>query len=181
MGARMKILRFIFLATIVSTFQAFVQAQETPPLQIQNYEWGALRRTSFSQPIDSTAERSGRLEERLPSDPTLRGDIDPYGRRKPTTQQEITRKETYALVKNVGSKITKSVEWEYIFFSDDDTQKELKRYKFRNKVKIAPGDIKFLSRDVDDKALSKRQKVNIIRVEYADGSIWQATDSKAKK
>jgi len=175
----MKILLFIFIATIVSTFQASVRPQEAPDLVVQNYEWGALRRTSFTQPVDHTADRSGRPEDRLPEEAIPRSEMDPRsGRRGETTQQEITRQETYALVKNVGVKTTKAVDWEYIFFSDADEQKELKRYQFHTKIKIAPGDIKFLSKDVNQKAASKRQKVNITRIEYTDGSVWQRAESK---
>jgi hypothetical protein len=107
--------------------------------------------------------------------------MDPRnGRRGATTAQVVTRKETYALVKNVGTKTTKAVEWEYIFFSDADDQKELKRYKFHNKIKIAPGDTKFLSKDVDNDSVSIRQKVQIIRIEYTDNSVWQRAKSKTE-
>jgi hypothetical protein len=95
------------------------------------------------------------------------------------TRQTVTRTEAYALVKNVGTRTTKAVEWEYIFFSDTDDQKELKRYKFRNKIKIAPGETKFLSKDVKDRAVSRRQKVQIIRIEYSDNSVWQRAESKS--
>ena len=172
---------FILITTIVLTFQASGRPQEAPDLLVQNYEWGALRRTSFTQPVDHTTEISGRSENRLPGAPIPRLEMDPRGDRSgETTEQAITRKETYALVKNVGVKTTKAVDWEYIFFSDADEQKELKRYKFHSKIKIAPGDIKFLSKDVDQKAASKRQKVNIIRIEYTDGSVWQGAEAKSK-
>src|SRR5215475_3768176 len=177
----MKILLFILIAMIVSTFQASGRPQEAPDLLVQNYEWGALRRTSFTQPVDHTPERSGPPEGRLPAPAIPRVEMDPRGDRSgETNEQTITRKETYALVKNVGGKTTKAVDWEYIFFSDADDQKELKRYKFHTKIKIAPGDTKFLSKDVDKKAASKRQKVNIIRIEYTDGSVWQGAEAKSK-
>ena len=102
------------------------------------------------------------------------------GRGGATTAQVVTRNETYALVKNVGTKTTKAVEWEYIFFSDAADQKELKRYKFRNKIKIAPGETKFLSKDVDDEAVSIRQKVHIIRIEYTDNTVWERAKSKSE-
>lgn len=177
----MKSTMFILLTTLVSMLQPSSRLQEEPDIAIQNFEWGVPRATTFSQPVDYTAERSGRTEERLPGESIPRSEMDPRnGRRGATTAQVITRNETYALVKNVGTKTTKAVEWEYIFFSDADDQKELKRYRFRNKIKIAPGETKFLSKDVDDKAVSIRQKVHIIRIEFTDNSVWQRAKSKSE-
>src|SRR4030095_1147447 len=134
-NGEMKSAMFALLAMFVSTPQHSGRLQEEPEIVIQNFEWGVLRQSSFTQPIDSTAERSGRPEDRLPGESIPRSEMDPRnGRRGTTTKQVVTRNETYALVKNVGTKTTKAVEWEYIFFSDADDQKELKRYKFRNKI-----------------------------------------------
>jgi hypothetical protein len=177
----MKSTMFILLATFVSMLQPSGSLQEEPDLAIQNFEWGVPRATTFSQPVDFTAERSGRVEERLPGESIPRSEMDPRnGRRGATTAQVVTRNETYALVKNVGTKTIKAVEWEYIFFSDAADQKELRRYKFRNKIKIAPGETKFLGKDVDDKAVSIRQKVQIIRIEYTDNSVWHRAKSKSE-
>jgi hypothetical protein len=179
-NGEMKSAMFVLLAMFVSTPQPSGRLQEEPEIVIQNFEWGVLRQTSFAQPIDSTAERSGWPEDRLPGEAIPRSEMDPRnGRGGTATKQIVTRNETYALVKNVGTKTTKAVEWEYIFFSDADDQKELKRYKFRNKIKIAPGETKFLSKDVDGRAVSKRQKVHIIRVEYTDNSVWERAKSKS--
>lgn len=174
----MKSTMFILFATLVSMLQPSSKFQEGPDIAIQNFEWSVPRATTFSQPVDYTAERSGRSEDRLPGESIPRSEMN-RGRRGATTAQVVTRNETYALVKNLGTKTTKAVEWEYIFFSDADDQKELKRYKFHNKIKIAPGETKFLSKDVDDKAVSIRQKAHIIRIEYTDNSVWQRDKSKS--
>jgi hypothetical protein len=179
-NGKMKSTMFVILAMFVSTPQPYGRLQEEPEIAIQNFEWGVPRATTFRQPVDYTAERSGRPEDRLPGESIPRSETDPRNvRRGATTAQVVTRNETYALVKNVGTRTTKAVEWEYIFFSDADDQKELKRYKFRNKIKIAPGETKFLSKDVDDRAVSKRQKVHIIRIEYTDNSVWERAKSKS--
>jgi len=165
----------------VSIPQASGRIQEQPDIAIQNFEWGFARETSFIQPIDSTAERSGLPEVRLPGESNSPSEMGPRIERMGNiTRQTVTRTEAYALVKNVGTRTTKSVEWEYIFFTDADEQKELKRYKFRNKIKIAPGETKFLSKDVNDRAVSKRQKVQIVRIEYTDNSVWERTKSKSE-
>jgi hypothetical protein len=180
-NGEMKSTMFVLLTMFVSTPQLPGRLQEEPEIVIQNFEWGVPRQTIFTQAIDSTAERSGRPEERIPGEAIPGSEMDPRtGRRGTTTKQVVTRKETYALVKNVGTKTTKAVEWEYIFFSDADDQKELKRYKFRNKIKIAPGETKFLSKDVDDRAISKRQKTHIIRIEFTDNSVWERAKSKSE-
>jgi hypothetical protein len=179
-NGEMKSTMFILLATFVSMLQPSGRLQDEPDIAIQNFEWGVPRATTFSQPVDYTAETSGQVEERLPGESILRPGMERRtGRGGATTAQVVTRNETYALVKNVGTRTTKAVEWEYIFFSDADDQKELKRYKFRNKIKIAPGETKFLSKDVDDRAVSIRQKVHIIRIEYTDNSGWQRAKSKS--
>ncbi|HEU0175368.1 MAG TPA: hypothetical protein VFV58_13995 [Blastocatellia bacterium] len=169
----MKPAMLMLLAMFVSIPQTSGRVQEQPDIAIQNFEWGFDRQESFIQRIDYTAERSGRPEDRLPLESTSNSEMGNI------TRQTVTRTEAYALVKNVGTRTTKAVEWEYIFFSDTDDQKELKRYKFRNKIKIAPGETKFLSKDVKDRAVSRRQKVQIIRIEYSDNSVWQRAESKS--
>jgi len=173
-NSKMKLTTFIFLAMLGSVLQSSASLQAEPDIAIQNFEWGFALQTSFIQPVDSTAERSGRPEDRLP------GESISVSEMRDITRQTVSRNEAYALVKNVGTRTTKAVEWEYIFFSDTDEQKELKRYKFRNKIKIAPGETKFLSKDVKDGAVSKRQKVQIIRIEYTDNSVWERTKSKSE-
>jgi hypothetical protein len=173
-NGKMESIMFMLLTLFVSMPQSSGRLQEEPDIAIQNFEWGFARQTSFIQPIDSTAERSGLPEHRLPGESTSASEMGPRIEQMGTiTRQTVTRNETYALVKNVGTRTTKAVEWEYIFFSDADEQKELKRYKFRNKIKIAPGETKFLSQNAKDRAVSKRQKVQIIRIEYTDNSVWQ--------
>src|SRR5262249_1916870 len=180
----MKLAMFMLLAMFAPMLQPPARLQEEPDIAIQNFEWRVARETSFIQPVDSTPERSSLPGERLPGEPIPRLEMDPRtGSEGDTTRQTVTRYETYALVKNAGTRTTKAVEWAYIFFSDADDQKELKRYKFRNKIKIAPGETKFLSKEVaaKDRAVSKRQKVQIVRIEYTDNSVWQRTASKSEK
>jgi hypothetical protein len=170
----MKLSIFMLLSMSGLMLQPFTGLQAEPDITIQNFEWGAGIQTSFIQPIDSTAERSGLPEDRLPTESTSVSEMSPrLGQMGNITRQTITRVQTYALVKNVGTRTAKAVEWEYIFFSDAGDQKELKRYKFRSKIKIAPGETKFLGKDVKDPAVSKRQKVQIARIEYTDNSVWQ--------
>jgi hypothetical protein len=189
----MKMMLFILLVTIVPPPQSPDLPQDAPDLTILSFEWGAMRQTDVAQAPELTAENSGRPVDtlgrpldtigrpvgRLPGGRTPIADTDPW----PTQREDLSRgtvnnREANALVKYVGSKPIKAVEWEYIFFSDDNPEKELKRYKFRNKIKIAPGETKFLTKDVNDRAISRRQKVRITRLEYSDNSTWRQAESK---
>jgi hypothetical protein len=177
----MKLTVFMLLAMFAPMLQPQARLQAEPDIEIQNFEWGAELQTSYIQPRDYTAETSGMPEHRLPMESRSVSEMSPRVEEMGNiTRQTVARVQTYALVKNTGTRTTKVVEWEYIFLSDADDQKELKRYKFRNKIKIAPGETKFLSKDVDDRALSRRQKVKIVRIEYADKSVWQRAVSRSE-
>ena len=93
--------------------------------------------------------------------------------------------ETYvyrAKIKNAGLKTIRVVDWEYVFV-DPDTQQELGRHRFLNKVKIQPGknsepvgrspspQTSILNVNSADKQPSEQVLIN--RVEYDDGSVWQ--------
>jgi hypothetical protein len=89
-------------------------------------------------------------------------------------------------VRNSGEKTIKAVDWDYVFF-DVNNQTELGRRQFRSEEKISPGKSKELkyfiptppTKTVSVHSLDKNERQNlgeavvIVRVEYADGSIWQ--------
>ncbi|MDT4969282.1 MAG: hypothetical protein QOJ64_4019 [Acidobacteriota bacterium] len=84
-----------------------------------------------------------------------------------------------AILKNVGAKAIKAISWDYVFVDGKD-QKELKRYKFQSRQQILPGETQTLMRDIglDPKESTQhistgKQQVEIIRLEYADGSVWK--------
>ena len=88
-------------------------------------------------------------------------------------------------LENNGPKLIKSIDWDYVFF-DSGTQSEIGRRQFTSAEKIAPGKTKELSfyirnpptQTISVDALNKNERANlgetvvIVRVEYADGSIW---------
>jgi hypothetical protein len=89
-------------------------------------------------------------------------------------------------VKNSGTKAVKVIDWDYVF-QDGSSQEELGRRQFSSLEKIAPGktkELKFLiptppTQKVSVNSLDKSERANlnetvvIVRVEYADGSVWQ--------
>jgi len=90
-----------------------------------------------------------------------------------------------AKVSNTGSKAVRRLVWEYVFF-DPATQKEVGRRRHENRVNIRPGKTANLTGRsispptgaIDAKQAGKKPKdqyseqVVIVRVEYADGSVW---------
>jgi len=103
-----------------------------------------------------------------------------------STAYKISRRTIYVFkytarvtLKNSGAKTIKSVSWDYVF-ADAKDQKELKRYKLQSRQQILPGQTQAVSRDVglDPKDNTQhisigKQSVEITRIEYADGSVWQ--------
>lgn len=88
-------------------------------------------------------------------------------------------------VKNNDKKGIKLIDWDYIFF-DKETGLELQRHQFTSEEKIASGKTKelkvFISNPptqiISVNALNKNERVGLgervllVRIEYADGSVW---------
>jgi hypothetical protein len=90
---------------------------------------------------------------------------------EPPPPDPFTR-ETYALVRNTGAKTVKFVTWEYVFYADAKHERELRRFRFRTKQKLAPGEMKFLTTGVDEEAPSSFGSVFIQAIEFEDGTIY---------
>jgi hypothetical protein len=73
-------------------------------------------------------------------------------------------------VKNTGAKAIKNIRWDYVL-TDPATQKEIKRHNFRGKKALKPGESLTLTEMV--RPSGAKRSVEIIRIEYADGSAWQ--------
>jgi hypothetical protein len=189
------LLVIISLAICVSAQNPPVIQQDCPDVFVQDYRWGVPHRSrSADDPIfkaDSSGRRANMRDDpvntignpvHMMGVPMGTNPVRPQG--APPTRDpgvgeieriEITevRRENYMLVKNVSAKIIKAIDWNYVFFSDVALEHELKRYKYRSKKKIAPGEMKFVSEYVDKRALSEFQAIVINKIEFADGSVWQ--------
>ncbi|HEX8633571.1 MAG TPA: hypothetical protein VF703_05405 [Pyrinomonadaceae bacterium] len=89
-------------------------------------------------------------------------------------------------LRNTGAKVVKSLDWDHVFF-DTDTKVETGRHQFTGDEQIAPGKQKefsvFISSPpsstVSVHKLQRRERerigetIVIVRVVYADGSVWQ--------
>lgn len=91
-----------------------------------------------------------------------------------------------ASVKNVSTKPITEIDWDYVF-TDNATGTELDRRQFTSVQNIGPGKQKELvfqlptppTRRISVHSLDKKERVGIdervviVRVKYADGSVWQ--------
>lgn len=91
-----------------------------------------------------------------------------------------------ASMKNLSPKAVKEIDWDYIFV-DAATGDELDRHQFTSVQNIGPGKQKELAftlstpptRRISVSALDKKERVGIeervviVRVTYADGSVWE--------
>ncbi len=87
----------------------------------------------------------------------------------------------FATFRNRSDKTVKALEWDYVLTDNKDPQHEMLRVTVRNEAKIAAGQKKSLEsreRGGLDRVWNARKKgtagVVITRVEYADGSVWEA-------
>jgi hypothetical protein len=99
-----------------------------------------------------------------------------------------------ATVRNDGPKAIRKLDWDFVFTSRG-TDEEAGRREFTSEEKIAPGKQKELivrtrnppARTVsvhelhDEAGKSLEGRVEIVRVEYADGTVWQRADGAAHR
>ena len=89
-------------------------------------------------------------------------------------------------LRNGGSKVIKSIDWDYLFI-DPDTMTVLSRHQFTSDETIKPGKSKEFGvlylippvQTVNVKMLGKKKLANfkeqvvLMRIQYSDGSVWQ--------
>jgi hypothetical protein len=102
-------------------------------------------------------------------------------------RQERRGFEVYLQLKNTGEKEIKKLDWGFLFL-DAESGRELKKFTISSKSKIAPREVKFVSKEVlpslflGDKAkpeFAKGKPVVAIRhIEFADSSKWEGLRRK---
>jgi hypothetical protein len=87
-------------------------------------------------------------------------------------------------LRNSGAKAVKSVEWEHLFV-EREGGKELKRYRLQAKRQVAAGSSQTVAKEVYVKPEESTrhitegaQKIRLTRVEFSDGTVWRAEESK---
>lgn len=153
----MGLLPFVLAFAVCLPQSAPVVATEAPScdLVVGNHYWGKIRTRA------------------APATRIMRPRAAARARRPGVPRSAMTQRETYALVRNEGTRKVKAVTWDYVFYEDEARERELRRYRFRSKEKIAPGEMKFLTVAVEESAPSAYAEVVVEAVEYEDGSVWR--------
>jgi hypothetical protein len=99
-----------------------------------------------------------------------------------------------ATVRNLSNKTITLLDWDYVFF-DKGTDSELGRHQFTNEEKIGPGKSRELlvslrkppTQTISVTSLNKNEgesligRIMIIRVQYSDGTSWQALETTSQQ
>ena len=148
------IIRMTFTSLFVATTS--VSAQHSPGLEASDPHWGpspTAHPSTYATPVD-------------------RGQA---ANNPPTS-------EVSALFRNTGQKAIKSVTWKYLFYKDEQMKKLLASYTFHSSKSIEPGAAVLLKDSVsatsEPRHWTNYHAVLIARIRYADGTVWQAGESK---
>jgi hypothetical protein len=78
-------------------------------------------------------------------------------------------------VKNIGNKVIRAVNWDFILIDSIRGDREYDRFRFRtDDKKIRPGEKKRLTKRIDYHQIPNyiRARAMIMRLEFEDGSFW---------
>lgn len=196
----LMLLLFLSSTTIAALAQTPAKSPETPGVAVLEVSWRKEVHNPMldKDPFVHNREQWEREREQIAIDrintirakqgrPTITSNRD-----KVTTPIEVasdgppTLYVYKAKVTNTESKTIRAVEWDYIFY-DPDNKLEVGRHRHRSDVKIQPGKSAGLSarslspptKVINISKTGKKvkdqyaERVVILRIEYADGSIWQ--------
>ncbi|HEX8129380.1 MAG TPA: hypothetical protein VF527_09785 [Pyrinomonadaceae bacterium] len=185
-------------AVVVASAQTSPAVSDPPDIVVVQKNWRPIVHNSLldADPFSANAEFNEALRAQRDND--IRNAIRARGsesreppppRRKKGEALPSTPTATYVYqvkLRNTGTKTIRAVDWGYIF-TDPETQQEVGRHRYSNKVKIRPGqnngmvgrtsspptyivNVKNVGKE-PGKKLS--EQVVIYRVEYEDGTVWQ--------
>lgn len=151
---------------------------------VENYEEMRLRARNEKRIDDAKRGGSSAEVDRLRRDARTDAAIIERQRGKAAPARYVFLYK--ASVKNGGEKIIKAVDWDYIF-CEAGTGREISRHQFTSEEKIGAGKSKELSalisspptQTISAHKLDKNERggfderVEIVRIVYADGSVWQ--------
>jgi hypothetical protein len=173
---------------IVPAKQTSSPAQAPPDVEVLKFNWSketvGWEKDPFKRPIEShdDLQKRERASRRQEARKTINAEETIESHQKKPTVSEYRYKLT---VKNTGTKIIKSVDWDYIFL-DASGENVIGHHQFTSEEKIEPGKSKQLTvitssppARVVDAGESKgkappaaKGKVVIKRIEYKDGTVW---------
>ncbi len=95
-----------------------------------------------------------------------------------TTVTASPVQEVSALFRNKGTKIIKSVAWEYVVFDDAKETKVRRVYRIRSDKTLLPGESVRLGKQGYRLHDSQFRKARVTRIEFKDGTIWEGAQTK---
>ncbi len=188
--------------SIVSRAQS-PESQNSPDVVVLKASWSKERigweGDPFGGPIENFDEMRARARNEKRIDDAKRGGATDVDRIKREAQadsaivEKVRRKGPprykflyKATIKNTSTRTIKAIDWDYIFF-DRVSQSEIGRQQFTSEEKIGPGKTKELSaifskppaQIISVYSFNKNEHDNltgqviVVRIEHADGSVWQ--------
>lgn len=190
----------LFLFGTGASAQALSNPSDQPNVTVVQKKWRMeVRNPSLDKDPVKAAQASEQAEQERKGNDRQNDIRSQQGMPPVTTSVPVPATETGARgllvsyiyevrVINTGKKEIRTLSWEYLFF-EPGTERELGRRRFVSKVTIGPGKTKTLlersasspTGTVDATRAGKKpqdlysEQVVIQRIEYADGSVWQAT------
>ncbi len=191
------------LTATVSVAQTVSSPSDPSGIEVVKFSWAKERinweRDPFGGPVENFDETRARQRNERRIEDAKRGgsaEVDKIKREARADAANIAAKHQQApsryvfvyktTVKNLSDKPIKSIDWDYVFF-DRETETELGRREFTSEEKISPGKAKELTvlitkpptQTISLTALntgerkSLVERVVIMRIDYADGTVWQ--------
>ena len=191
----------LLILLVAAAAAAPSRAQEAPPLEVVKHDWSKERigweRDPFSGVIENFDDARVRMrnESRVArSKGTPEGDrIDREARADQSiiAAQHRSKPARYAFLykasfRNLAGRPTKTIDWDYVF-TDPASGEEVGRHQFTSDQKIGPGKQGGVTvyiaapptRAISVDALNAKERdavkgrVEVVRVLYADGSVWE--------
>ena len=151
-GLTLIVVSMVLLITLFS-----VRAQDPPVLEVSDPQ--------FTYDVNASVNSRGAYSGKSPI--------------PATTVAAFPVQEVSALFRNKGTKIIKSVEWEYVVFNDAKETEVKHVYRIRSNKTLLPGESVRLGKQGYRLKFSQyKGKARVIRIKYGDGTIWQGTQTK---
>lgn len=192
-----------FLVLLCAGLVCAQQQQSNVAVEVVKFGWSKERigweRDPFSGPIENFDETRARQRNERRIEDAKRGnsaEVDRIKREAKADAANIAAKHKdpparyvfvyKATIKNAGSKVIKSIDWDYVFL-ERGTENEVGRQQFTSEEKISPGKSKELvvtitkppTKTISLTALNNSERgsmdgrVIVVRIDYADGTSWQ--------
>ena len=150
-GLTLSVASMVLLITLLS-----VRAQDPPVLEVSDPQ--------FTYDVNASLNSRGAYSGKSPI--------------PATTVAASPVQEVSALFRNKGTKIIKSIAWEYVVFDDAKETKVRHVYRIRSDKTLLPGESVRLGKEGYHLHYSQYRKARVTRIEYKDGTIWQGAQTK---